>query len=67
MYKMVPLSDFVSLSQGLAINKGTAHLVSEEKKSGFSYPLLRIADMMDNSFSKYISDELNKIGLGKSD
>lgn len=35
MYKMVPLSDFVSLSQGLAINKGTAHLVSEEKKTVF--------------------------------
>ena len=67
MYKMVPLSDFVSLSQGLAINKGTAHLVSEEKKSGFSYPLLRIADMMDNSFSKYISDEVNPSVIARKD
>ena len=67
MYKMVPLSDFVSLSQGLAINTGTAHLVSEEKKSGFSYPLLRIADMMDNSFSKYISDEVNPSVIARKD
>lgn len=67
MYKMVPLSDFVSLSQGLAINKGTAHLVSEEKKNGFSYPLLRIADMMDNSFSKYISDEVNPSVIARKD
>lgn len=53
--EMKKIGDFVSLRQGLAINKGTAHLVSDNKTENYIYPLLRIADMLDGSFHKYIS------------
>ena len=42
------LKNYVSLTQGLAINEGSAHLVSSSKSDDFSLPLLRIADMMEN-------------------
>lgn len=54
-----PLGQFVRLSQGLAINKSTNHLVSANKNEEFCYPLLRIADMMENRFTKFISKEVN--------
>lgn len=53
------LGDFVSLKQGLAINKATNHYISEEKNSEFCYPLLRIVDMIENNFSKYVSKNIN--------
>lgn len=54
-----PLGQFVRLSQGLAINKSTNHLVSANENEEFCYPLLRIADMMENRFTKFISKEVN--------
>lgn len=54
-----PLSKYVKLSQGLAINKQTEHLVSNKKTEQFTYPLLRIADMMNKKYSKYISKDVN--------
>lgn len=58
--KLVKIGDYVELKQGLAINKGTSYLVSDEKNDIFNLPLLRIADMQNNSFSKYISKDVNK-------
>lgn len=55
-----PIGDYVTLSQGLAINKGSAHLVSDTKKGKFILPLLRIADMMGNKYSKYISTDVTQ-------
>lgn len=54
-----PLSKYVKLSQGLAINKQTEHLVSNKKNEQFIYPLLRIADMMNKKYNKYISKDVN--------
>lgn len=61
------LGDFVTLSQGLAINSGTKHLVNEEKNEEFVYPLLRIADMMENTFTKYISKDVNPSVIANKD
>ena len=58
--KYKPLSNYVKLSQGLAINRQTEHLVSNQKNEQFTYPLLRIADMMSKKYSKYISKDVNK-------
>ena len=33
MYELKPLGNFVELTQGLAINAGTAHLVSDIKET----------------------------------
>lgn len=57
--KLRCLGDFVELRQGLAINKGSAHLVSDIQDITYCYPLLRIADMMDSNFSKFISKDVN--------
>ena len=54
------LKNYVSLTQGLAINEGSAHLVSSSKSDDFSLPLLRIADMMENKYEKYISKEVQR-------
>lgn len=54
-WKLVELRQYVSLTQGLAINAGTAHLVSDVKSDIFSYPLLRIADMMEGQYEKFVS------------
>lgn len=56
--KMVQLNEYVSLRQGLAINAATNHLVSNCKTGEFVYPLLRIADMVSEKFSKFISKEV---------
>ncbi len=61
------LGDFVTLNQGLAINSGTKHLVKEEKDEEFVYPLLRIADMMENDFTKYISKNVNPSVIAKKE
>ena len=53
------LGKYVELRQGLAINKKSNHLVSNKKNEQFIYPLLRIADMMDNHYEKYISSDVN--------
>ena len=65
--KYRPLGDFVKLSQGLAINSGTKHFVSEKKDEEFIYPLLRIADMMENTFTKYISTNVNPTVIANED
>lgn len=57
--KYKQLKNYVSLRQGLAINSGTSYLISERKSKEFIYPLLRIADMMENKFSKYVSKDIN--------
>ena len=57
--KLRCLGDFVELRQGLAINKGSAHLVSDIQDITYCYPLLRIADMMDSNFSKFVSKDVN--------
>lgn len=58
-----PLGKFVTLSQGLAVNKGTAHLFSNTKTEEFVYPLLRIVDLEKGnhtSFSKYVTRNIQK-------
>ena len=58
-----PLGKFVALSQGLAVNKGTAHLFSNTKTEEFVYPLLRIVDLEKGnhtSFSKYVTRNIQK-------
>lgn len=57
--KLRCLGDFVELRQGLAINKGSVHLVSDIQDITYCYPLLRIADMMDSNFSKFVSKDVN--------
>lgn len=57
--KLRCLGDFVELRQGLAINKGSAHLVSDIQDITYCYPLLRIADMMDSNFSKFVSKDVS--------
>ena len=54
------LGKYVSLRQGLAINAATSHLVSDKCDEQFHLPLLRIADMIDNSYSKFISKDVPK-------
>lgn len=54
------LGNYVSLRQGLAINTATAHLIRDKYSDLFCLPLLRIADMMSNSYSKYISRDVQQ-------
>lgn len=57
------LGDFVELSQGLAVNKGTAHFLSNTKTPEFPYPLLRIVDFGNDehdNYSKYVSKDISK-------
>ena len=57
-----PLADFVELSQGLAVNKGTAHFFSDIKNCEFPYPLLRIVDFeagIHDNYSKYVSRDIS--------
>ena len=57
-----PLADFVELSQGLAVNKGTAHLFSDIKNCEFPYPLLRIVDFeagIHDNYTKYVSKDIS--------
>ncbi len=61
------LEEFVTLRQGLAINNSSAHLVSEKKDNIFIYPLLRIADMMEKKYDKYISKNVNPNVIAKED
>ena len=60
--------DYVDLKQGLAINKGTDYLVSNKKENEFKIPLLRIADLISGTFSKFVSEEVNpNVIAGKND
>lgn len=61
------LDKYVKLSQGLAINKASESLVSNFKSDIFSYPLLRIADMMSNEYSKFISKNVNNSVVANKD
>lgn len=60
MINLQKLGNYVSLRQGLAINAATAHLISDKYSDVFCLPLLRIADMLDNSYSKYISKDVQQ-------
>ena len=55
--KHLKLGDITSLSQGLAINSKTKHLL---KNKGI--PLLRITDLINNEVEQYI-DELHLHGI----
>lgn len=65
--KFDKLGNYVALNQGLAINSGSSHLVSNICNDEFSLPLLRIADMIENSFSKYISIKVNPNVIANED
>lgn len=54
------LGQYVSLRQGLAINASTAHLISDKCDEQFCLPLLRIADMVDNSYTRFISKDVQQ-------
>ena len=54
------LGQYVSLRQGLAINASTEHLISDKCDEQFCLPLLRIADMVDNSYTRFISKDVQK-------
>ena len=54
------LGQYVSLRQGLAINASTAHLSSDKCDEQFCLPLLRIADMVDNSYTRFISKDVQQ-------
>jgi len=51
--QLITLGEVVTLSQGLAINAKTKHLLSD---SGL--PLLRITDLINGSFSQFVTREL---------
>lgn len=65
--KKVKLGEFVNIRQGLAINKASSHLVSKKQNETFIYPLLKIADMIENKFSKFISSNVNKNVIATND
>lgn len=54
-----PLGNYVSLTQGLAVNKGNVHLFSDVKSDDFPHPLLRIVDMDSGTYSKYVSKNVS--------
>lgn len=54
-----PLGNYVSLTQGLAVNKGNVHLFSDAKSDDFPHPLLRIVDMDSGTYSKYVSKNVS--------
>lgn len=49
------ISEYVRLSQGLAINASTKHFVQDE-----GIPLLRITDLINNTKQIFISDKVDK-------
>ena len=53
MVDFVPLGEVVTLSQGLAINAKTKHVLSD-----IGYPLLRITDLISGSFSQFVQTDL---------
>lgn len=60
--KYEPVGNYVELSQGLAVNKGTASLFSGYKSEDFPYPLLRIIDFENEekkNYSKYVSKDVS--------
>lgn len=54
------LQNYVQLRQGFAINKATDSFVSNEQSQEFPYPLLRIADMINGKYAKYVSKKIHK-------
>lgn len=57
-----PLGKYVSLSQGLVVNKSTEHLFADKQDDVFMYPLLRIVDFESNrhsGFSKYVTKSIS--------
>ena len=67
MMKYIRLGENVSLKQGLAINAGTAHFVSDKEDNDFIYPLLRIADMECEHYEKFISKNVNENVIASDD
>lgn len=64
--KIREIGDFVSLRQGLAINKATEYLISDANYGKFILPLLRIADMIENKFAKFVSTDVNSNVIAKT-
>lgn len=64
--KIREIGDFVSLRQGLAINKATEYLISDTNCGKFTLPLLRIADMIENKFTKFVSTDVNSNVIAKT-
>ncbi|MGO1372294.1 MAG: restriction endonuclease subunit S [Senegalia sp. (in: firmicutes)] len=63
-WREVKLGEIVELSQGLAINKQSKHLQTEDSSQ---LPLLRIADMKENKIIRYISKKVNKRFIAQPD
>lgn len=63
-WKEVRLGEIVELSQGLAINKQSKHLQTEDSSQ---LPLLRIADMKENKITRHISKKVNKRFIAEAD
>lgn len=61
-YETVEIGNYVSLSQGFAINKKTDHHMS---KVPTKLHLLRIGDMKDGSFSVYVNDTIPQRFIAK--
>ena len=51
--ELIPLGEICELAQGLAINKGTKHLLVGNS----SKPLIRIKDLINETEEQYITDE----------
>lgn len=64
---LVKLGNYVELRQGLAINAQSKHLISTKKSLEYSYPLLKIVDMMNKNFSTFVSSTVNNNVLAKYD
>jgi type I restriction enzyme S subunit len=64
-WKTFKLGDLVDLKQGLAINKGTNHLLCDEKFEN-RIPLFKIRDLLNNTIEHYVKgDEVPKQCVAK--
>ncbi|MBO3117499.1 restriction endonuclease subunit S [Winogradskyella sp. DF17] len=64
-WKTYNLGDLVDLKQGLAINKKTKHLLTEDTSE---LPLFKINDLINNTVKHYVkSDEVPKQCIAKED
>ena len=64
---LVKLNHYVELRQGLAINAQSNHLISNHKDSEFKYPLLKIVDMTNSSFSTFVSSRVGANVIARKD
>ena len=61
------IGDYVSLSQGLAINKQSEHLVSKTQSGKYIHKLLKIASMQSEIYDMFISNEVNQNTIAHQD